>query len=418
MQKYIVIGGKRLKGRVRVSGAKNATLPVLAASLLTDKGCLVHEVPKLKDIEVMKEVLTYLGAKLEGRNSSLSINSNRVGLKEISEELMRRMRASNLVIGPLLARFGYVKASYPGGCAIGSRPMDLHLKGLAALGAEITEKHGFVEARATRLKGAEIMLDFPSVGATENLIMAAVLAEGQTVIKNAAKEPEIVDLQNFLNALGAKVRGAGTDLIKIEGVKELGYAEHTVIPDRIEAATHMIAGAITAGEVTVENVIPEHLDSVIAKLREAGVKVEVGENEVKVSSDGCFKAIDVKTLPYPGFPTDVQAQLMVLMTVAKGTSIVSESIFENRFKHVDELRRMGADIKIEGRIAIVKGNSKLSGTFVEATDLRAGASLILAGLIAEDATVIENIGHIDRGYENLEQKYAALGARIMRVNTV
>ncbi|ADG83002.1 UDP-N-acetylglucosamine 1-carboxyvinyltransferase [Thermincola potens] len=418
MQKFIVIGGKRLNGRIRVSGAKNATLPVLAASLLTDKGCLIHEVPKLKDIDVMKEVLKYLGSVIECRGSSLKLDNSRVCSKEISEDLMRRMRASNLVMGPLLARFGHVRAAYPGGCAIGSRPMDLHLKGFAALGAEITEKHGFVEARANCLKGAEIHLDFPSVGATENLMMAAVLARGQTVIKNAAKEPEIVDLQNFLNSLGAKVRGAGTDVIKIEGVGELELAEHTVIPDRIEAATHLIAGAITAGEVVVENVIPEHLDSVIAKLREAGADIQLGQNWIKVASDGKFKAVDVKTLPYPGFPTDVQAQLMVLMTVAQGTSIISESIFENRFKHVDELRRMGADIKIEGRTAIVKGTSKLSGTFVEATDLRAGAALVLAGLIAEDATVIENIWHIDRGYEDLEKKYSALGARIMRVNSV
>ncbi len=418
MQKFIVIGGKRLKGKIRVSGAKNATLPVLAASLLTGEGCLVHGVPKLKDIDVMKELLKYLGAKLECNNSSVKIDCHRVCSKEVSEELMRRMRASNLVMGPLLARFGYVKAAYPGGCAIGSRPMDLHLKGFAALGAEITEKHGYIEATAIRLKGNELLLDFPSVGATENLMMAAVLAEGRTIIKNAAKEPEIVDLQNFLNGLGGKIRGAGTDIIKIDGVPKLGWTEHTVIPDRIEAATHMIAGALTGGAVKVENVIPEHLDSIIAKLREAGVMVTVGEDSVTVVSDGKYNAIDIKTLPYPGFPTDVQAQLMVLMSMATGTSIVSESIFENRYKHVDELRRMGADIKIEGRIAVVKGPTRFSGTFVEATDLRAGAALVLAGLIAEDATVIDNVEHIDRGYEKLEQKYSSLGARIMRVNSV
>lgn len=418
MEKFIVIGGKRLHGKIRVSGAKNATLPILAASLLTEGCSTIYEAPKLRDVAVMKELLTYLGVKINREGSALKLDGSGVRAMEISEELMRRMRASNLVMGALLGRFGYVKASYPGGCAIGSRPMDLHLKGFIALGAKIREKHGFILAEAEELKGSEIHLDFPSVGATENLIMAAVLAKGQTVIRNAAKEPEIVDLQNYLNGLGANIRGAGTDAVKIQGVTKLGSTTHTVIPDRIEAGTHMVATAITGGDVTVTNIIPEHIESVIAKLKEAGVDIEPGEDYVRVKSSGQVRAVDLKTLPYPGFPTDMQAQMMVLMTIAEGTSVISETVFENRFKHVDELRRMGADIKIEGRAAIVKGTPKLSGTFVQAPDLRAGAALVLAGLVAEDATVIEDIWHIDRGYENLEKKYSALGARIMRVNSI
>ncbi len=418
MERFIVIGGKQLKGKIRVSGAKNATLPILAASLLTEGCSTIQEAPRLRDIAVMKELLAYLGVRIDCTRSEIILDSSNVRPLEISEELMRRMRASNLVMGALLGRFGYVRASYPGGCAIGSRPMDLHLKGFIALGAEITEKHGYIVAEAKELKGSEIHLDFPSVGATENLMMAATLAKGQTVIRNAAKEPEIVDLQNYLNGLGANIRGAGTDTIKIQGVTELGSVTHCVISDRIETGTHMVAAAITGGDVTVTNVIPEHIESMVAKLREAGVIVDVGEDWVRVRSDGKVLPVDLKTLPYPGFPTDMQAQMMVLMTVAGGTSVISETIFENRFKHVDELRRMGADIKIEGRAAIVKGTPKLSGTFVQATDLRAGSALVLAGLVAEDATVIEDIWHIDRGYENLERKYSALGARIMRVNGV
>ncbi len=416
MEKFIVIGGKRLTGSVRVSGAKNAILPILAASLLTGEISIIHEVPRLLDVEVMKEVLTYLGAKVKCEGSTLVVDGNNVHTLEIAEDLMRKMRASNLVMGALLGRFRKVKVAFPGGCAIGSRPMDLHLKGFAALGAKISEKHGYVIAETDGLKGTEIHLDFPSVGATENLIMAATQAHGQTIIRNCAREPEIVDLQNFLNGLGARVRGAGTDLVKIDGPTKLGSTRHTVIPDRIEAGTHMVAAAITGGDVVVENVIPEHVEAVIAKLRETGAKVEVGEDRVRVVGPSRLKAVDLKTLFYPGFPTDMQAQMMVLLTIAQGTGVVSETVFENRYKHVDELRRMGADIKIEGRAAIVQGIPKLSGTFVEATDLRAGAALVLAGLVAEDATVIENVWHIDRGYENLERKYVDLGARIMRVN--
>jgi len=418
VEKFIVIGGKRLKGTIRVSGAKNAILPILAASLLAEGISTVNEVPRLRDVLAMKDVLRYLGAVVSYEGNTIRVDGAKVQSLEIGEDLMRRMRASNLVMGSLLGRFGNIRVAYPGGCAIGSRPMDLHLKGFAALGARITERHGYVIAETDGLRGAEIHMDFPSVGATENLMMAATQARGQTIIRNAAKEPELVDLQNFLNGLGARIRGAGTDLIKIEGPTRLGSANHTVIPDRIEAGTHMVAAAITGGEISVENVIPEHVEAVTAKLREAGAVVEEGEDLVRVIGPSRIKPVDVRTLPYPGFPTDMQAQMMVLMTAAEGTGIVSESVFENRYKHVDELRRMGASIKIEGRVAIVKGIPKLSGTIVEATDLRAGAALVLAGLIAEDATVIENVAHIDRGYENLERKYAALGARIMRVNGI
>ncbi|TLM99196.1 UDP-N-acetylglucosamine 1-carboxyvinyltransferase, partial [bacterium] len=313
MEKFIVIGGKQLHGKIRVSGAKNATLPILAASLLAGGSSTILETPRLRDVAVMKELLTYLGVKIDCQGPVVRLDGSNVRPMEISEELMRRMRASNLVMGALLGRFGYVRASYPGGCAIGSRPMDLHLKGFIALGAKITEKHGYIVAEAGELKGSEIHLDFPSVGATENLMMAASLAKGQTIIRNAAKEPEIVDLQNYLNGLGANIRGAGTDAIKILGVEELGSTTHSIIPDRIEAGTHMVAAAITGGDVTVSNVIPEHIESVIAKLREAGVTIETGEDWVRVISDGNIKAVDLKTLPYPGFPTDMQAQMMVLM---------------------------------------------------------------------------------------------------------
>ncbi|MHB8171865.1 MAG: UDP-N-acetylglucosamine 1-carboxyvinyltransferase [Thermincolia bacterium] len=416
MDKFIIMGGKRLEGKIRVSGAKNAALPILAASLLSSGTNMIQEVPNLKDVAVMKSLLEYLGVKITCEQQGIKVNSQNANSMEVSEEIMRKMRASNLVMGPLLARFGQVKVSYPGGCAIGSRPLDLHLKGFISLGAKITEKYGYIKAEAKELVGSEIHLDFPSVGATENIMMAATLARGKTVIRNAAKEPEIVDLQNYLNGMGARIKGAGTDTIKVEGVNELGSTTHAVIPDRIETGTHMIAAAITQGDVIISNVIPEHVEPIVAKLREAGVKVIDMDDQIRVQGNGCIKSIDLKTMPYPGFPTDMQSPMMTLLTVAKGTSVISESIFENRFKQVDELRRMGANIKLEGRAAIVKGVDKLSGAFVEAPDLRAGAALVLAGLVAEDATVIENVHHIDRGYERLEAKYSSLGARIIRVN--
>lgn len=417
MEKFVIVGGNRLKGTIKANGSKNASLPILAATLLTGGKCTVHQVPRLKDILVMQELLSYLGAKVTFEGHTMTVDCSEVQPQEISEDLMRKMRASNLVLGPLLGRFGVVKISHPGGCNIGSRPMNLHLKGLIAMGAQISEKFGYIIAETNQLVGTTIHLDVPSVGATENLIMAGVLANGTTTIRNAAKEPEIVDFQNFLNAMGAKIVGAGTDIIRVEGVKELGSVTHTVIPDRIEAGTHMIAGAITRGDVTVSNVIPEHLDPLIYKLREAGVQVDVGDDWVRVQSTGVLKAADIKTMPYPGFPTDMQSQMMALMTVAEGTSVISETIFENRFKHVPEFRRMGADIRLEGHTAIVKGVSRLSGACVEATDLRAGAALILAALAGEDGTVLSNIEHIDRGYERIEKSYNSLGARIIRVNS-
>ncbi len=418
MQRFVIVGGNRLKGTIRVSGSKNAALPVLAAAILNGNKSIIVEVPKLRDVSVMMEVLTYLGAKVTLNRQSVEVDTTNIQPLEISEELMRRMRASNLVLGPLLARFGKVKIAYPGGCQIGSRPMNLHLKGLVALGASIQEKFGYITACAEKLTGADIHLDLPSVGATENIMMAAVFARGVTVLRNAAKEPEIVDLQNFLNNMGARIKGAGTDTIKIEGVKpdSLRSAHHTVIPDRIEAGTHMIAAAITGGEVTITNVIPEHTEPVLAKLREAGVNITVGDDFVKVQGTGKIKAVDIKTMPYPGFPTDMQPQMMALLSLADGTSVISETIFENRFKHVAELRRMGADIKVEGQSAIIKGVPKLSGAYIEASDLRAGAALVLAAMAAEDGTVLENVEHIDRGYERLEVKYNSIGARIIRVH--
>ncbi|MDD2444134.1 MAG: UDP-N-acetylglucosamine 1-carboxyvinyltransferase [Desulfotomaculaceae bacterium] len=418
MQKLLIVGGNRLEGTVRASGSKNATLPVLAACILNAGVSTIHEAPRLRDISVMKFLLHYLGAKVTNEGSTIIVDSSNIEPLEISDGIMRRMRASNLVLGAMLGRFGRVKISYPGGCQIGSRPMDLHLKGLQAMGAVIREKFGYIMAEAKKLTGADIHLDLPSVGATENLMMAAVLAEGVTTIRNAAKEPEIVDLQNYLNAIGGRVKGAGTDNIKIEGVahSQMKPAVHSVIPDRIEAGTHIVATAITGGEVTVTNVIPEHIEPLLAKMREAGVGITVGDDFVRVRGNGRVKSIDIKTMPYPGFPTDMQPQMMALLSLAEGTSVITETVFENRFKHVGELRRMGADIKVEGQSAIIKGVDKLSGACIEASDLRAGASLVLASLAAENGTVIENINHIDRGYERLEQKYNFLGARIVRVH--
>lgn len=417
MQKYMIVGGNRLQGKARVSGSKNASLPILAACLLGSGESVIHDVPNLTDVSVMMEVLRYMGARVKRDGNSVHVDTGTIDSFEVSEDLMRKMRASNLVLGPVLARFKKVIISHPGGCNIGTRPMNLHLKGLQAMGAAIKEKYGFITAESDFLAGAEIYLDMPSVGATENLMMAAVLAKGTTVIKNAAKEPEIVDLQNFLNRMGADVKGAGTDEIKIRGTTSLGPAEHTVIPDRIEAGTLMIAAAITGGDVMASNVIPEHFEALTAKLRETGAAVEIGEDSVRVKGANSIRSVDVRTLSHPGFATDLQPQFMALMAVAQGTSIITETIFENRFKHVSELRRMGADIKVEGQTTIIKGIPKLSGAVVEASDLRAGAALVLAALVAEDGTVIENIEHIDRGYDRLEKKFGSLGARIIRVHS-
>ena len=415
MKKIMVEKSPPLKGSVRVSGAKNATLPILAASLLGTEDIILEDVPDLKDVEIMCEVLASLGAKVEKLEKGIiKINSKDIDNYETKYELMSKMRASFLVMGPLLTRLGKTKTSLPGGCAIGTRPIDLHLKGFRALGATIDSDHGNIGAFAEKLIGEKIYLDFPSVGATENIMMAAVLAEGETIIDNAAMEPEIVDLSNFLNKLGANIKGAGTSTVRIKGVDQLYGAEHSIIPDRIEAGTFMVAAAITNGDVTIENVITSHIKPAIAKLKEAGCEVIENGDSVRVIAPKKLKPIDIKTLPYPGFPTDLQAQFMAMMSVSEGTSVAIETVFENRFMHVDELKRMGADIKIDGRSAIIQGVKSLTSARVKASDLRAGAALILAGLVSEGTTEIENIYHIDRGYENVEAKFSGLGARIYR----
>ena len=417
MEKLIVKGGNRLVGRVKTSGAKNAVLPIIAASILGETPSRLEEIPQLEDVRTICGVLEHLGVKIDAtRDHGLDIDSSVITGSEAPYELVRSMRASFVVMGPLLARVGHARISQPGGCAIGSRPIDLHLKGFEALGAKITQDHGFIEASAPNgLTGADIYLDFPSVGATENIMMAACLAEGTTVLENPAEEPEIVDLANYLNQMGAKVRGAGTDLIRIEGVKHMHGSEHIVIPDRIEAGTYMIAAAMTHGDVIVENVLVEHQKPLLAKLREAGVTIEESVDSIHVTCDGPLKGVSIKTMPYPGFPTDMQAQMMAMMTVAEGKSTVMETVFENRFMHVVELNRMGANIMTGGRGAFIEGPAKLTGCQVNATDLRAGAAMILAGLVAEGTTEIGNLHHIDRGYENIVAKLTALGADIRRV---
>ncbi|WP_236914359.1 UDP-N-acetylglucosamine 1-carboxyvinyltransferase [Clostridium sp. Cult2] len=416
MNKIMVEKSPPLRGNVRISGAKNSALPILAASLLGTEDIILEDVPRLKDVDVISEVLSSLGAKVDFLDEGIiKINSKDINNYETPYELMSKMRASFLVMGPLLTRLGKTKTSLPGGCAIGTRPIDLHLKGFRALGAEIDVDHGNIGAYADRLIGDRIYLDFPSVGATENIMMAAVMAEGETIIDNAAMEPEIVDLANFLNKLGGDVKGAGTSSIRIKGVKELGGATHSIIPDRIEAGTFMVAAAITKGDIIVENVITSHIKPVIAKLREAGCQIYENGDKVRVIGADEIKAVDIKTLPYPGFPTDMQAQFMALMSVCKGTSVVIETVFENRFMHVDELKRMGADIKIDGRSAIIQGVDHLMSAPVKATDLRAGAALVLAGLVSDGVTKIENIYHIDRGYDNIEEKITKLGGKIYRV---
>lgn len=419
MEKLIVKGGNRLVGAVKTSGAKNAVLPIIAASILGTTPSHLDEVPMLEDVHTISEVLKCLGlaVKCSPEKNVLDIDSTSITSYEAPYELVRTMRASFLVMGPLLARIGKARISMPGGCAIGARPIDIHLKGFEALGVKIEQGHGYIEASAPEgLKGTSIYFDFPSVGATENIMMAASLAEGTTILENAAEEPEIVDLANYLNKMGAKIRGAGTDTIRIEGVDKLHGADYTIIPDRIEAGTYMIAAAMTGGDVVVENVLPEHQKPLIAKLREAGAVVEEDIDKVRVIGKNPLKAVSIKTLPYPGFPTDMQAQMMAMMVIAEGRSKVTETVFENRFMHVVELNRMGAQISTEGRSAVIDGPSKLTGCDVRATDLRAGAAMILAGLVAEGTTRIGDLHHIDRGYENIVAKLKKLGADIERVD--
>lgn len=419
MERLIVKGGNRLVGTVKTSGAKNAVLPIIAASILGTSPSRLDEIPALEDVRTICAVLECLGIKVDASEPhTLKIDSREITSCEAPYELVRSMRASFLVMGPLLARKGYARISQPGGCAIGTRPIDLHLKGFEALGVKIEQGHGYIEASAPEgMTGANIYLDFPSVGATENIMMAAAMANGTTVLENPAEEPEIVDLANYLNQMGARVRGAGTNVITIEGVYELHGVQHSVIPDRIEAGTYMIAAAMTGGDVIIENVLPEHQKPLIAKLREAGALVEEDIDRIHVVGSGRLKAVDIKTLPYPGFPTDMQAQMMAMLSVAEGRSKITETVFENRFMHVVELNRMGANITTEGRSAVITGPAHLTGCTVRATDLRAGAAMILAGLVAEGATEICDIYHIDRGYEEIAAKLTRLGADIKRVGT-
>lgn len=415
---YVVTGGQRLSGEVKVQGSKNSSLPILAATILNGNKNIIEGIPKIKDMTVMLDILKLLGAEVEIKDHTVKIDTRNINSYEVPEDLMREMRSSIVLMGPILARFKKVKVSYPGGCEIGPRPIDLHLKGLSLMGVDLQEKHGFIYAEAEQLKGADIHLDFPSVGTTENLLLAGVLAKGTTIIRNAAKEPELVDLQNYLIKMGVSVKGAGTDTIKVEGcsMDDLKpVLSHTIIPDRIVAGTYLVAAAITRGDVVLKNVIVEHLEPILAKLRETGCKIEYKDDSLRLYVDGPLKPLEnVRTLPYPGFPTDMQAPIMALLTTIEGTSIINETIFENRFKHAEELKRMGANITLNGNTAIVKGVKKLTGAMVDAKDLRAGAAMVLAALAAKGDTQITGIQYIDRGYEDLDKNLNSLGAKIVK----
>ncbi|MGH7886529.1 MAG: UDP-N-acetylglucosamine 1-carboxyvinyltransferase [Candidatus Binatia bacterium] len=420
MDRIIIQGGKRLSGEISVSGSKNAALPILISSLLTADPCTYQSVPHLADIRTTLRLLSGLGDKSDHKRwldgaDDLTLQADRINNFEAPYDLVKTMRASFLVLGPLVARFGRARVSTPGGCAIGARPIDLHLKGLEALGATIEQTHGYVEATATKLRGAKIHLDLPSVGATENLMMAASLAEGTTLIENPAKEPEIDDLATTLNAMGARIKGARTDILQIDGVDSLRGVTHRIIPDRIEAGSFVIAAALTGGDVMVKGARADHLEAFLIKLKEAGVSFSADEQGIRVHPNGKITSVDVKTLPYPGFPTDLQAQMMVLMAVADGVSVITETIFENRFMHAQELDRMGAQIKLEGSRAVVRGVRELSGAPVMASDLRASVALVLAGLVANGTTEVSRVYHLDRGYERIERKLSLLGGQIVRV---
>jgi UDP-N-acetylglucosamine 1-carboxyvinyltransferase len=419
MDKLVIRGGEPLLGTVRVSGAKNAALPCMAAALLTDEPVILENIPQVRDIQTTRNLLAAMGAEVElgyGRaQHRTTIHCKNLASPEASYELVKTMRASTLVLGPLVARYGRARVSLPGGCAIGARPIDLHIKGLERLGAKITQDHGYIEASADRLKGAEIAFDRITVTGTEDLLMAATLAEGETVMQNCAREPEVADLADLLNKMGARIEGAGTPTIRVKGVSRLKGAKHRIIPDRIEAGTFIIAGALTGGDLNIAGCNPHHLDAVLRKLEEAGVKTPCSADSVRVMGDNPFHAADVITEEYPGFPTDMQAQFMALATQAEGTSVITENIFENRFMHAQELVRMGANIKIEGRRAVVRGKTPLSAAAVLASDLRASASLVLAALVADGETIIDRVYHIDRGYENIEEKLRGVGAQIRRI---
>jgi len=414
MSKFLIRSGHPLKGIVEIGGSKNAVLPILAACLLTSEECTIRSVPVLSDAYAMLDILKELGANVNFNEKlgKVIISSSEINKFEEDYEIADKMRASFLVMGPLIARFGKAKLPLPGGCAIGTRPVDLHTKGFAAMGAKVKQEHGYVEIKAKKLSGAHIYLDFPSVGATENIMMAASLAEGITTIENAACEPEICDLADFINKMGGKIKGAGRSKVVIEGVESLKGASHKIIPDRIEAGTFMVASAITGGDILVKNVVLNHVSSIVSKLSEANISCVKEEGGIRVFSSGSIAPINIKTMPYPGFPTDMQAPIMSLLSLSKGTSMITETIFENRFLHANELKRMGADIKIDSRFAVVKGVKKLTGTQVKATDLRAGAALILSALAAEGETEISDIYHIERGYCNIDKKLRDLGADI------
>jgi len=415
-EKFIITGGKRLEGSVEISGAKNSALSIMAATLLTKDVCVLRNIPHLTDVDTMIAVIRKLGVKVEWKeDNTLYIDSDYFNNYEAPYELVKKMRASILVMGPLLARLNKAKISLPGGCAIGARPVDFHIKGFEILGAQVEVEKGYIKAEVNKLKGGDIYLDFPSLGATENIMMAASLSEGVTKIENAAKDPEVVELGNFLIKMGAKIEGLGTDLIKINGVKKLNGVDYNIIPDRIEAGTYMIAAAITTGDIFIKKIDPLLIKPLIVKLEEAGVKIKQEKDLIEVIGPNSINAVDIKTLPYPGFPTDIQPQFMALSCVAKGTSVIIETVFENRFAHIGDLIRMGADIKVEGHSAIIKGVKKLSAAPVMASDLRGGAALILAGLVADGTTELSRIYHLDRGYVNLEKKLTALGADIQRV---
>jgi len=422
MDKFVIRGGNPLLGTIQVSGAKNAALPAMAAALLTEEPVILEGIPQVRDIETTRKLLAAMGAEVElgyGRaQHRTTICCRNLASPEASYELVKTMRASTLVLGPLVARCGRARVSLPGGCAIGARPIDLHIKGLERLGASIRQEHGYVEASAKRLKGAEIVFDKITVTGTEDLLMAAALADGETVMQNCAREPEVADLADLLNKMGARIEGGGTSTIRIKGVAKLHGAKHRIIPDRIEAATFIIAGALTGGDLNVSGCDPAHLGALLQKLEATGVKTKPGKQSVRVMGDNPLKAADMVTEEYPGFPTDVQAQYMALATQAEGTSIITENIFENRFMHAQELLRMGANIEIEGSRAIVRGKTPLSGAAVQASDLRASASLVLAALVAEGETIIDRVYHIDRGYENIEEKLRGVGAQIRRIGEI
>ena len=414
--RFMIHGGHPIEGATRIRGAKNAILPVLAAALLTEGEVIIRDCPRLLDVSVMVDMLESIGCKVHWEEDALVIDPSGADQYEMPEDMGRELRSSIFMLGPIMGRFRQAVCSYPGGCEIGLRPIDLHLKGLSAMNAQIWEEHGKIYCRSEGLKGAEIHLDYPSVGATENIMMAAVRAKGKTVIHNAAKEPEVVDLQRFINAMGGKVRGAGSSVIEVDGVSKLHGAVHTVIPDRIVAGTLMVGAAVTGGRLMVENVVPRHLLPVISKLREAGCRVDVESTRLAVEAPTKLLSVGrVDTMPYPGFPTDMQAQFFAMATLSQGTSLIVENVFENRFRHASELMRMGAKVILRDRMAIVSGVKELSGTAVRCPDLRGGAALVLAGLCANGITIVENIGHIDRGYESLEQQLCAIGADIRRI---